>query len=563
MEERTNQILLALAWLGETTKAQLRDLCCPGMSEKTVQRALAPVIGGPTPLVITRPRHAHDGTAPKREAFVYGLSEAGHKHLGNDPAYPRKTGRWQYPAKVTSPADLRRLEHQLQATEAIVQLIVLARQRSLSGVFVAREVRLNRQRPEPVMDAVVALHMGGEAPARGAVPWTKDAPVAGERVWCFAIESDRATEAPAVLLAKAGAYGAAEVDLRTRDDWRERTGQMLPMVLWVAPTKKRLEVIEHAWVQGLSAGSWMLATPQLLAAGSVWHYRNFERVELRLFAASDPQYLGVLGATPAIKYGGPGARALYPPIPVALPVRPVIEMWQPRTGEGAAATSPTPPPMQVPSRGGAAATSPVLPALLRRPRARGEWAALVAERVLLWPFVAVMIAIGWTAEHIGRGLWWLVRLFGRGLAAVWSWLDDVSEGHPVQAALITVVALLVMVAPIMGPTWWSWFQRIAQIEAVADTVSPTAAPMPLPTLPAATVAAEPSHTCGQARITAPGVRLRPTAGTDNKPLATLAKGVTVELLCDEAVLADSSRWVEVRTKDGTKGWVSAKFVLVL
>jgi hypothetical protein len=113
------------------------------------------------------------------------------------------------------------------------------------------------------MDAVVALHVEGEAPARGAVPWTKDAPVAGERVWCFAIESDRATEAPAVLLAKASAYG--------------------------------------------------------------------------------------------------------PPIPVALAVRPVIEMPRPRTGEGAAAASPIPPPVQAPPREGAACLGPPSPSSSQAP----------------------------------------------------------------------------------------------------------------------------------------------------------------------------------------------------
>jgi hypothetical protein len=49
---------------------------------------------------------------------------------------------------------------------------------------------------------VVMLHVGGEALGAPGVPWTHDLPVAGER-----------------------------------------TGQMLPMVLWVAPTANRLEAI--------------------------------------------------------------------------------------------------------------------------------------------------------------------------------------------------------------------------------------------------------------------------------------------------------------------------------
>ena len=562
MDERTHQILLALAWLGEATKVHLRDLCCAGMSEKTVQRALKSLLDGPEPLVIARPRHIHDGTAPKREAFVYALSEAGHKYLSNDAAYPRKTQRGQYPAKITNPADIKRLEHQLLATEAIVQLVVLARQRSLSGVFVAREMRLNRQRPEPVLDAVVMLHVSGEAPGGGGVPWTKDPPVAGERVWGFAIESDRATEAPAVIAAKASAYAAAEVDLRTRDDWRERTGQMLPLVLWVAPTAKRLEVIHRIWSQAWSAGSWLLATPQQLVSGTVWHYRNFERVELRLFAGSSPQYLGVRTAPASASPTSTAARPLHPDVSVAVAAPAINVSSRPRVNDGAVApahatASTQAPPPRV------AAPAPASPAAPSRPRpqSRAEWAAFLAERVLLWPFVGVLIAFGWSLSRLGRGLWWLLRMLGRRVMALWSWLDDVSEGHPGMAALITLMALLVIVAPVTAPTWWPWVQRLTQSEAAAEAPLPTAAPLPLPPLLAATTAVtEPPHTCGQARVTARGVRLRPVAGTDNKPLATLAKGATVELLCSEVTLTDGSRWVQVHTQDGKEGWVRSDLV---
>jgi hypothetical protein len=293
MDERTHQILLALAWLGEATRAQLRDLCCPGMSDKTVQRALEPMLDGSEPLVRRRARHSYDGATPRREAFVYALTDAGHARIRSDPTYPLKTSRAQYPAKLTDPATVQRLEHQLLATEAIVQLIVLARQRTLSGVFVAREVRLNRQRAEPILDAVVVLHVGGEAPSGGGVPWTKDMPLEDERTWRFAIESDRDTEAPTVIAAKARAYSAALRDPRTIRDWYERYRSNPPIVLWVAPSHTRLETIHARWWQEWSQGSWMLATPAELARGELTHYRDNQRTELRLFAGKRPEQIGV------------------------------------------------------------------------------------------------------------------------------------------------------------------------------------------------------------------------------------------------------------------------------
>ena len=541
MDERTYQILLALAWLGEATKVHLRGLCCPGMSDKTVQRTLKPLLDGPEPLIVDRARHNYDGATPRREAFVYALTDAGHAHMRSDPAYPLKTNRTQYPAKITDPATVQRLEHQLLATEAIVRLIVLARQRNLSGVFVAREVRLNRQCAEPILDAVVVLHVGGEVPSGVGVPWTKDMPLEHERTWRFAIESDRDTEAPTVIAAKARAYSAALRDPRTIRDWYERYRSSPPLVLWVAPSSSRLETIHARWQQEWPYGSWMLATPTELARGELTYYHENRREELHLFAGKRPELIGVR----------PALEEVLPPAPAAAPTA------RSATSVASAATS---------------ATTVVQPTVLQRqmieitpvfappppppppPRPLKWRIARWLGLGLLWLVLGPLAAFGCLASLLCRLLWWLARTLWRGVVSLWSWLDEANGGRTLGWTVVVLIAAAMSyggwVVAGKPPLRWP-----AEGVGSAAAIS-TAAPAPSAVAPTPT----PRTDCGTLRVLSDRVNLRPEPGTENKPVATLSKGALVTHRCMWQAAADASNWVLVKTQTGKEGWVRSDLV---
>lgn len=103
--------------------------------------------------------------------------------------------RPQYPAQKRRPG---LIPHDARAIEAVVRLIELARPHGLSGVFVARELRLNPQRPRPVCDALVVIQLGSfDRP--NLVPWSGDPAIADEARVRFAVEADNDTEPLAVI----------------------------------------------------------------------------------------------------------------------------------------------------------------------------------------------------------------------------------------------------------------------------------------------------------------------------------------------------------------------------
>lgn len=266
-----NEILISLALLGEATKMQLLAFHFHQSPIRRIERHLKPLLD--RGLVLRRTRYAFDTRkgVPVPSAHAYRLSPEGHALVANDPRYPTQTGTDEYRVRLPNPDATLVAEHDLLGSEAISWLVVLARGSGLSGMFLRREQQLDPQSRAPRVDAVLVAHIGGPQLVDGAFAWTKNPPSSDEQSVVLALEIDRNTEAISVIKGKAHRYQEAFARERTHDYWEAHYGR-LPIVIWIAPTMRRLEAIHRVWREAWPAGNWVLATVAALSQGRCWIY---------------------------------------------------------------------------------------------------------------------------------------------------------------------------------------------------------------------------------------------------------------------------------------------------
>lgn len=180
----------------------------------------------------------------------------------------------------------------------MIGLICAARQRRLSGVFVARELRIGTSSGTLIPDAIVILQFDTAA-GEPAVPWTK-APSATADTYAFAIESDRATEPPSTIAAKAQLYSALQ-RAEDRTQWERRFHCALPTPLWIAPAAPRAEAINQIWQEAWPRGSWMVSSIEHIAVGRALQRLPNWRGRVRLFANLNRELEAPPEPTPAVK----------------------------------------------------------------------------------------------------------------------------------------------------------------------------------------------------------------------------------------------------------------------
>lgn len=358
-----NEILISLALLGEATKPQLLTLHFPNSPLRRIERHLQPLLA--QGLIERRSRYAFDTKrgVPVPNAHAYRLSPRGHELVADDARYPVQTGTDEYRVRLPNPDTTLVLEHDLLGTEAISWLVAIARDSGMSGMFLRREQQLDPQARAPRIDAVLVLHFGGPQLADGAFVWTKNPPVAGEARWPLALEIDRNTEAISVIRGKAIRYQEALTRQRTYDYWHAHYGRT-PVIVWVAPTERRLEAIHRVWMETWPQGDWALATTDALAQGWCLIYTGERGVmaQVRLFAAK-PSYLGrIMHSWPA--HGGlqpvtPAPPALPPPpTPLPLPPPPPDPEEEAAAAPRESAAAPAPPAAAAATREAVAAPAP-------------------------------------------------------------------------------------------------------------------------------------------------------------------------------------------------------------
>jgi len=332
-----SELLISLALLGEATKEHLLGFHFPGSPIRRIERHLQPLVA--QGLIERRARYTFDTQrgVPVPNAHAYRLSARGHELVANDPRYPVQTGTDEYRVRLPNPDTTLVLEHDLLGTEAIAWLVVLARGGGLSGMFLRREQQLDPQSRAPRIDAVLVLHFGGPQVADGAFVWTKNPPVDGEVRWPLALEIDRNTEAISVIRGKAVRYQEALSRQRTHDYWEERYGRV-PVIVWIAPTERRLQAIHRVWMEAWPGGTWALATAETLSQGRCWIYQGeYEALSQALmFNASLPNLARVRQSWPADPRG---LLTPPPPAPPPPPPRPQLPPPPPPDPEEEAATA--------------------------------------------------------------------------------------------------------------------------------------------------------------------------------------------------------------------------------
>ena len=244
--DRTTNILLSLAWMGELDKTQIHRLCLSNRSIQTVENTLRALRADG--LVEPRSWYISVNGIPHEQPSLWALTKKGHAQIAEHDQYPPK------PAPV---GPRRLIGHDHRTNDAIITLVELARPSDLSGIFVQYEVRLDPTQPRPRMDALLVMQTGGGYTRTDLVPWSKDPAIADEARWRFAIESDSATEPIAVIEGKARAYRAVHRDPTWRAWWREQWGP-LPFTIWVVPDPPRVDAVHAAWERVWPDGTWML-----------------------------------------------------------------------------------------------------------------------------------------------------------------------------------------------------------------------------------------------------------------------------------------------------------------
>ena len=88
------------------------------------------------------------------------------------------------------------------------------------------------------------------------LPWTRQGVQPDEALRVIAIESDRSTEDVSVIAEKARANG----QVPSNPAYLERYAGIVPLPLWIAPTRRRAQSIHATWQRMWPEGSWLQTT---------------------------------------------------------------------------------------------------------------------------------------------------------------------------------------------------------------------------------------------------------------------------------------------------------------
>jgi hypothetical protein len=253
-------LLLGLAWLGSAGTRHISRLWLPGRTASSTRAILAELRAeGAVERQLWSTWHGLRVT-PSRQDAAWSLTRRGL-------ALVRDAD--QFPPQYKGPRPRRLFVHDSRTTEVAVRLIELAREvqrsgrRTLSGVYLEREIRLDPTRPRPVMDALIILTYGGHPTPDHLVPWSRAPTIGSEDRVRYALENDRATEPLSVLAAKARAYQHAGTP-----GWVQRYGPF-PLPLWLVPSEGRLDAVMDIWRREWPVGKWLITTDAWLH-GDFW-----------------------------------------------------------------------------------------------------------------------------------------------------------------------------------------------------------------------------------------------------------------------------------------------------
>lgn len=541
----STNLLLGLAWLGELDRLQIRRLWFPEKSESTVEKALAGLRR--EKLISVRAWSLRD---EQRQITVpqpgrWSLTTLGHARI---------RAQAQYPAR---PAENRRaglIPHDARATEVIIRLIELARPAGLSGVFVARELRLNPRQRRPVCDALVVLQLGAYD-RRDLVPWSGDPAIADEKRLRYAVEADNASEPLAVIQAKARAYRTLSEDVRWREWWRQTYGP-LPIPLWVAPTDARAEAISAQWQQAWPQGEWFATSDEGLADNRILHWKAGGDRLVRLAFGNQRQRPTATSAVATSPSPSPAAEARpeetpsHPSVPPAPPGAsaapasarvPATHAAGPRS---AGAQRPLPPPPTEAEYLAAARLYPIRP----------SWGAIALDGLsfgllTMWGVLSALlkaILAAWRA--LVAGLRWYIQLD----------TYDRRQFHLRSLALLALTSLLALAAYWHVTGWPAWLTQ--PYASLTSVVAAEDAPAPTPFALSPSPTAEPPPACPPVRVQATRVNFRAEPGRTGAILRKLRLGEALAPLDCAGRDLDGFTWWLVEAEDGQVGWVATEWL---
>lgn len=259
LSDLDTEVLLALVWAGPFLTDQLRQVIIPAWSFRQLERRLAAlqehglIEGG---FFYRQPKRK---PRPIRVGKVWSITPLGREAI---------SGHDRAPYQPAAPARVL-LNHDLVVSAVISHIIVQTRP-ILSGLAVFREMRVDDQKAAPIADAIIVVRTQGQRVERPALAWSRQGVQPGESFRVIAVESDRATEELSVIAEKARVYRALPDD----PDYLERYYGVVPMALWVAPTRRRAESINSTWKRIWPEGAWVWTTDAGLAADRFIEYAD-------------------------------------------------------------------------------------------------------------------------------------------------------------------------------------------------------------------------------------------------------------------------------------------------
>lgn len=519
-----SNLLLGLAWLGELDRRQIERLWFVDRSQSTVEKTLSRLHD--EGLLTRRAWSVRDKqrgvTVP--QLARWSLTPKGHAQV-------RRSA--QYPAKPAQVRQQRLIAHDLRTTETIVRLIELGRSSGLSGIYVARELRLNPEEKRPVCDALVVMQFGSfDQP--NLVPWSSDPAIEDERRLRFAIEADNNTEPLGVIAGKANAYRRLDEDNVWRAWWTRQYGK-LPVPLWVAPTEARAAAIHGQWKRVWFDGHWLIASDAGLQRNKILRrYGGRDQVSELELGPRRPKPQASPASPPQTRQTVvPPVPASPPPAPVALsPARPAQPSGTSNPSKPAVA-SPTPSRQPSPLQAPAVpvrpvhSTSPIAPrgeAPLLQRRARAIWAALHRVAALLWA---------------AQKLPW------RAPGAIFRWYEGLDYGLAANLRLLVFTLALAASGAglVLHPPGWPAELMPAMPSSTIDA-APDSHSWPTPQ------ATSSAPSCPRVRVTAVHLNLRAEPGRQTKALRQLQAGEALTVLhCQgdqQLTLSDAVRVVEAQ-----------------
>jgi hypothetical protein len=269
-------LLLALARLGLLTKQQLQQLCLPGKSQSTFDRAMRALQNHTPPLVATHERAFGSQAA-------YTLTAAARESIGQHPPIPPAFCADGEPLELVNVHSTKQWEHDKLTNTALIALITQARATGLSGVGVHYEVKLDKERGKPRADAILRIERHQEPCGENGLPWLNPRRRIGAPGWVFALEADTGSETLSQVGEKAGEYRHCLRSHIWQGNWRGRYGE-LPIVLFVTSSPERLQRINRVWHARWPEGCWLLTTEAQLKENRWTAHLGDAHFTCRLFA---------------------------------------------------------------------------------------------------------------------------------------------------------------------------------------------------------------------------------------------------------------------------------------